>query len=341
MTPARLAVLVDDHGADAFQKIGVRLGAKGDAVFQLQRVTQGRRRPQALLHRQRHRGSQRRGARQRFQRAPRKVAVIRGQRGQHRLQRHRLEMPVDPFLQRGQRGGGRQRAACPADRRHIAGVAQRGNQGRPIRLGHKQIGKARVNGITRPHARAGHAKIRPQTPRSPRQQGRTAHIRHQPDRAFRHRDLRAFADNPVTGMARHPHPAPHAEPLYQHHHRLCIAVNPVIHPVFVAPEIPAKGKVASGALRIQLGNIAAGAERLGTRRVDHHQIHRRIGGPADQRRIQHLAHAVRQRVQRLGPVQRGPARPTDPAQQDVGHRRAPVRVRAMITRMISLVPSRI
>ncbi len=73
--------------------------------------------------------------------------------------------------------------------------------------------------------------------------------------------------------------------------------------------------------------------------IDDHELDLGIADPAPQGRVDLLHHRAGERIERRRPAQRDAARAADLADQHVAH--AAPKARATITRMISLVPSRI
>jgi hypothetical protein len=91
-----------------------------------------------------------------------------------------------------------------------------------------------------------------------------------------------------------------------------------------------------------LRDVAAGAEGPLARAVEDHELDAGIRAPSVERVLDGEADVVGQRVQCLGAVQRDPARRPFLPDDDLVHQpRSASRVRAVIIRMTSLVPSRI
>ena len=94
-------------------------------------------------------------------------------------------------------------------------------------------------------------------------------------------------------------------------------------------------------------DVAAGRERLAARAPDQNDVDRRIYRPGVQLAMEGAHHFQADRVQRLRPIERDEPEPAPALEQDVVARvhvlppRFARSLRAMMTRMISLVPSRI
>ena len=137
--------------------------------------------------------------------------------------------------------------------------------------------------------------------------------------------------------------AAHDEAMQEGDDRLGEIEKPRVHAVFVLPEAATVIVIACAACLIHLRQIAARTEGLvAGQPVDDQQAHGRVIRPEDQRLVDLKAHLPGQRVQRLGAVEGDAARAALDAAVNVLHylRSASI-CRAMITRMISFVPSRI
>ena len=102
-------------------------------------------------------------------------------------------------------------------------------------------------------------------------------------------------------------------------------------------------EVAAAAGAVDVGDVAAGAEGARAFAVDEDQRDGRVVGPgAEARRAIARTMAWLSAFSACGRVRvMRPARPSMRMADVVGHGRSASRARAMITRMISLVPSRI
>ena len=90
---------------------------------------------------------------------------------------------------------------------------------------------------------------------------------------------------------------------------------------------------------VEPAHIAARAEAPPLRMVDQNQADARIVHPIQKGGRHHAAHGVRQRMQGVRPVEGKPPDVVLNSDQEIVH--GPNSSRAMMTRMISLVPSRI
>ena len=144
--------------------------------------------------------------------------------------------------------------------------------------------------------------------------------------------------------------AAHHEAVHERDIRFGIFRDARIHDVFLAPEHLAK--IAAGARTlIEPADIAARAQAALARPFQHHHRNRRIGFKLIERRVDADGHFQRHRVERFRPVQPDNASrtfaPDDQVAFGIHHRgrrrhRAPsISLRDTISRMISLVPSRI
>jgi len=117
-----------------------------------------------------------------------------------------------------------------------------------------------------------------------------------------------------------------------------------VQPVFVAIEVDRVGR-ACAARFIERANVAARAKRPLAGAPDGDRFDGLVRFPVRKPVPHRDAHRVRQRVERFGPVERDKAKRASPLEKDIllFACRAHCRniSRAMITRMISFVPSRI
>ena len=190
------------------------------------------------------------------------------------------------------------------------------------------------------HAKTGHAQIFAQPPGRARQQERAAHVRDQPDPAFRHGHAAGFPHDPVAGMASKADAAAHGEPLHEAGHGLGKVEQRLVDGVFRAPEVARGLIVASHHRVVDARDIAARAEGLVAFGVDHQHRDIFVCGKAGQGLGQRIDHVPSQRVQCLGAGQRDTADAAGLADFDIAHRFFSMS-RATIIRMISFVPSRI
>ena len=92
-----------------------------------------------------------------------------------------------------------------------------------------------------------------------------------------------------------------------------------IQAVFITPETTAIFRIPVEAGLIEPRDIAASAERPIPRAVNHHMADSRIIPPCQQCSFESEAHIMRQRIQRLWPVQRHPAGTAFNPAMDVTH----------------------
>src|SRR5262249_1832096 len=133
--------------------------------------------------------------------------------------------------------------------------------------------------------------------------------------------------------------------------RLRIGSDPGVHDVFVAPERFAEFTALADAL-VETANIAAGAEPALTTAFDQNDADRRIGLEHVERRVDAAQHVMGDCVDGRRPVQPDDAERAFAPDDELAvvlldlpfghaHLLASINLRATISRMISLVPSRI
>ena len=144
--------------------------------------------------------------------------------------------------------------------------------------------------------------------------------------------------DPCTDM---PTPPPIDDAVDQRDIGLGELVHRVVEPVLV-PEEGAGRAVARAMGVVERADVAAGAERALARARHHDGADRRVVGPFEQAGAEGDAHLSGERVEGGGRVELDPADAAVDGEGDVRrHRPSASRRRAMTTRMISLVPSRI
>ena len=149
----------------------------------------------------------------------------------------------------------------------------------------------------------------------------------------------ALCGHAIAGGKGNPDAAAHHHPVHQGHDGLGIGHQKVVELIFQMEKGPRLRSIACAAFG-QHSNVAARTKAARAGMVQQHHLHGLILAPAQQGVGHDLAHAQRQGVQRLGPVQgQAPDAPFKADQNRIGHGRNSSR--AMITRMTSLVPSRI
>ena len=216
-----------------------------------------------------------------------------------------------------------------------------GDEVGPSGLGDEGVGEAGEEGVARSHAVAGEAEVFAEAAGGVGEELRAADVGDEADRAFGHRDLGSRADDAVAGVAGDADAAAHDEAAHQRHDRLRVAGDPRVHPVFVGPERAGRGEVAAASGAVDFGDVAAGAEGALALGIDQDEGHVRVGGPGVEGGRDRQRHRVGERVQRLRAGQGDAAGAALGADADVGHVCSARSARATMTRMISLVPSRI
>ncbi len=152
--------------------------------------------------------------------------------------------------------------------------------------------------------RAGQREKLAEPPLQPRQVPAAADIREQPDPALGHGETGVLGGDPVWAGQGDAHPAAHGDAIHEGHHGLVIGEQLVVELVFVVEEL-ATGLAAIVERGIaQHADIAPGAKAAPLGMVEDYRLHRSVVRPAGQRRADRVAHVERERVQRLGPVER-------------------------------------
>ena len=177
------------------------------------------------------------------------------------------------------------------------------------------------------------------------QKTRRPDIGEEADAGLRHREKCALGGDAVAAVDRYAGAAAHRDPVDDREIRFGEAMNPPDQLVFFTKKDRGQVRVAADPAPrlIDRAHIAAGAECPVAGAADDHGIYRRVGGPVAQCRVDASVIVEGQRIERLRPVDRQDRQAAFPAKQDlvgIGHQ-LPSRHRAMMTRMISLVPSRI
>ena len=132
-----------------------------------------------------------------------------------------------------------------------------------------------------------------------------ADIGEEADGRLGHGEQELLARDRVRAVHREADAAAHVDAVDQRDPRLGVAVDAAVDDVLVAEEIAAqRARRDLAALAIEVGDVAAGAEGAVAGAAQHHGLDRRVLLPAGNDPLQLEDHAVRQRVQRLGPVER-------------------------------------
>ena len=252
-----------------------------------------------------------------------------------------LEGVVDALGLGGEGGGGGGIGEGGDGGVGIARVEERGGELGPAVLGDEAVGEAGADGVARPHAVAGEAEVFAEPAGSGGEDRGGADVGDEADGAFGHRDPGRRTDDAVAAMAGDADAAAHDEALHQGDAGLGVARHPGVHPVLVGPEARPRGEVAAAAAGIDLGDVAAGAEGARALGVDEDEGDGIVALPRGQRRIDVADHGVGEGVERLRAGEGDAAGAPLGADVQVAHAVSASRARATITRMISLVPSRI
>ena len=145
----------------------------------------------------------------------------------------------------------------------------------------------------------------------------------------------------MAAVHRHTDAAAHVDAMDQRNVGLRVALDRGVEDVFVAVELE---RIRCFRLPgfIQRTNVTARTEGPVAVAANGDGFDRIVFGPFVKLRFHRHTHALRQRVQRLGPVERDEAERAAALEQDFGFFRHCRNIsRATITRMISLVPSSI
>ena len=164
-------------------------------------------------------------------------------------------------------------------------------------------------------------------------------VREEADAGLGHGEGRALGGEAVAGRGREADAAAHGDPVHHRDDRLRIGKEQMIQSVLGEKE-GARQAAVRGAAVGQHADIAPGAEAALAGMVDQHRLDSRIPAPVRKDRYAGRAHNGREGVEGLGPIQGQPPQPAVARDPNLlAHR--PKISRLMMTRMISLVPSRI
>ncbi len=152
------------------------------------------------------------------------------------------------------------------------------------------------------------------------QQPAAADVRHQADPGLGECHHRTLGDDPHRAVGGDADAAAHGDAVHHGHVGLRVAGDQLVQPVLVPEERPRPGPAELGVV-VEHPDVAARAQAALPGAGQHHDPHRVVPGPRVQRgpHVQH--HAVRQRVERPGPVEHDPPHPAVPPDQHlVAHR---------------------
>jgi hypothetical protein len=192
---------------------------------------------------------------------------------------------------------------------------------------------------------AGEPEIASDLPGTAVEKPRGPDVGKEPDPGLRHRKKSAFRRNAVGPVDRDPGPAAHRDPIDDRDIGLEKPLDLPDQMVFLAKEHRGQVRVTTDTPSrfVNRAHIAAGAERPVAGAADDDGMHRRVRRPCTQGRLEPPVVVEGQRIERLWPVDRQGRESAFAAEEDlvgIVHQ-LPSRRRAMMTRMISLVPSRI
>jgi hypothetical protein len=141
------------------------------------------------------------------------------------------------------------------------------------------------------------------------------------------RHLRALggdAQAVVAAVRRDAHAAAHHDAVHEDDVGLGVGVDQVVEGVFLGEEV-LQPRVARQHRLVEEADVAAGAEGaegpLPAHAAHAHALDPRVLAPGEQRRRQLPDHVQRQRIQRLGPVQRDQARAAADFRHDFVHQK--------------------
>ncbi|KAG7666542.1 hypothetical protein KSW81_002821 [Nannochloris sp. 'desiccata'] len=141
-------------------------------------------------------------------------------------------------------------------------------------------------------------------PRQARQIPARADIGEQPDRSFGHCEQGVLGRHAEAARLRDAHSAAHRHAIHEGHGRFGIGEHQVVETVFRMKE-----RTPRGSAILQRGvahelHIAPGAKPPPLGVIEDHSVDRIVAPPSQQHLRHVLAHPLRQRVQRLGAVER-------------------------------------
>ena len=167
-----------------------------------------------------------------------------------------------------------------------------------------------MRGNTRPDAfgavetGTGQREELPQAPAQPRQVPAAAHVGEQADTAFGHGEARVLGRDAIFARQRDADAAAHGDAVHEGDDRLAVFEHLVVEPIFIVEESAAAFPVIVQCRVAQQVDIAARAEAAALCMIEDHRLDRLLGVPFGQRCAHRVAHVERERVERLGPVER-------------------------------------
>ena len=228
-----------------------------------------------------------------------------------------------------------------------ANLGQRLAQGSELSRRHDRIGKAGMDRVRAVHGLPGQSEVRADLARRTRQQPGAADIGKEAEPDFGHREFRLVGHDAVRGMRRQADAAAHHDAVHEGDIGLWEFLDPGVQDVFLAPQDLAEIALDLGAFP-ERADIAAGAQAALARAFQQDHRDRGIGLERVERLVDVAEHLQRHGIDRLRPVQADDAGRAFLARDQValddgsiGHRAPSISLRDTISRMISLVPSRI
>ncbi len=156
--------------------------------------------------------------------------------------------------------------------------------------------------------RAGERQELSQPTAKPRKMPSAAHIGEQANARFRHGKAGIFRRNAEFARLRDAHAAAHGDAVHESHDRLFIGEHLMVELVLVMKELAAGYAAIIERGIAQQVDVASRTETAPFGMVEDDCLRRVIIRPFAQRRAHRVAHVERERMQRLGPVERELAR---------------------------------
>ena len=340
--PPGPAVLVDELRTDTLGEVGCRGQAHRRAELGDERVLESARARGRADRRDRDR---RRGRRFRpdGRGSVARFLVSRIQAREHDrevVSRERLVEHVSPSGEFGDGDGVRSvadhliRGGVPERRRELVG-------------GHgtdEHVGQAQVDRLGTREEAVREGGEEPELSGCAREQPRGTDVGQEADSRLGKAHARPFGHDAMGRVTGQAHPTPEHEPVHERDDGLGVAGDRGVEAILGAPERLGSSVAASHRVG-ERDDVAARAESAVARPVEQHGRDGTIGRPRLEGRRDEPDHLAGERVDRLGAVERhAPHAALDSRHDDGGdrgHRPPPSRWRPTMSRMISLVPSRI
>ncbi len=227
---------------------------------------------------------------------------------------------VDPRTLLRERRGRRRLRVPGDDLRHRKRTVEIRQQLRQLRRGHEVVGEPAQQRVAGRHRGGAQPQVGAQLAGRAGQQPAAADVRHQADPGLRQGHHRTLGDDPHRAVGGDADAAAHGDAVHHGHVRLRVAGDQLVEPVLVAEERARPGPAELGVV-VEGPDVAARAQAALPGAGQHHHPHGVVLGPRVQRGPQVQHHAVRQRVERPGPVEHDPPHPAVPPDQHlVAHR---------------------